>query len=629
MLDIFLSIFDISETDKDYANLLHKLSIKYGKKISTQFYDFLMRNGYTKNFLRGESEILRLSKTQMQYQRNLFSLDFYDLIPYIYNVGLIHYRIRLDNTYVVAAHSLLKNLYTEIIFEEKYSNVKEILKVLEKYLGLSLAIMLHSYYERSDLCLFSVNEFKSIVDIINNIKRSHITNYDNIRGMIEKDDLSQDIVEVIKDPKKCYVSEILERHRHALDRITVDMVEEISAYHSTYHVAVSDLLINYLNKNIVKEDTLQRINFLTKEFLSYLDSIVDMMISHEKNTIILEIMLIIEKIININFKRDFPEIIIEFQNIIKENSNLINELILSDHEETGFDISMKFFVNNRYYYLNANLCVKNKKFLQESVLKIYINLFQELFNIHIQEIKYLEMAQQLLESEKIKNIFLASVTHEIRTPLNAILGFAQLLKKMRNVDETTVKYAEKIIEAGGKLLDYVNKIIDFSKLQTNKLALNKKDNKVLTIVNRVISILSSLLSEKKIKLEIDIDPNLTVYADEKLLEDVVFNILGNAIKFVGHEGHIVIRGYEDTAMREMVISIADDGIGFDPKNKDKIFEPFFQEARGDNPIVKGSGLGLSIVKSIIENHGGRVWAESELGKGATFYFTIPLLNKKS
>jgi GAF domain-containing protein len=235
-----------------------------------------------------------------------------------------------------------------------------------------------------------------------------------------------------------------------------------------------------------------------------------------------------------------------------------------------------------------------------------------------------EKSRQLEEASKHKSQFLANMSHELRTPLNAILGYAELIldsiygeptEKMRTVLER--------LQANGKhLLGLINDVLDLSKIEAGQLTLSLDDYSLSDVVHGVVSAVEPLAAEKRLAFKAEVAPDLpTGHGDGRRLSQVLLNLVGNAIKFTD-KGEVAIRASATNGA--FTVAVCDTGPGIAPGDQAKIFEEFQQ---ADSSITRkkgGTGLGLSIAKRIIEMHGGRIWVESEPGKGSTFYFSLPV-----
>jgi signal transduction histidine kinase len=235
-----------------------------------------------------------------------------------------------------------------------------------------------------------------------------------------------------------------------------------------------------------------------------------------------------------------------------------------------------------------------------------------------------EKSRELSEASKHKSQFLANMSHELRTPLNAILGYAELMldsiygepsDKMRTV-------LERLQSNGRHLLGLINDVLDLSKIEAGQLTLSLNDYSLGDVVHGVVSAVEPLAAEKRLAFTAEVAPDLpTGRGDGRRLSQVLLNLVGNAIKFTD-KGEVAIRA--SVTDGAFTVAVCDTGPGIAAADQAKIFEEFQQ---ADSSITRkkgGTGLGLSIAKRIIEMHGGRIWVESEPGKGSTFYFTLPV-----
>jgi len=239
--------------------------------------------------------------------------------------------------------------------------------------------------------------------------------------------------------------------------------------------------------------------------------------------------------------------------------------------------------------------------------------------------------------DRMKTDFISTVSHELRTPLTSVLGFAKLidnkLKKSlfpllpeddRKVTKAVKQVAENlgiVISEGQRLTALINDVLDIAKMEAGKIEWDMESLSVVEIVERAIAAVSSLLEESRIELVREIADDLPeAIGDRDRLIQVVINLLSNAIKFTD-KGKITCRvQLQENAVE---IAIADTGMGIAAEDLGKVFDQFKQVGDTLTDKPKGTGLGLPICKQIIEHHGGQIWAESELGKGSTFAFTLP------
>ncbi|MEZ4772407.1 MAG: response regulator [Bacteroidia bacterium] len=237
-----------------------------------------------------------------------------------------------------------------------------------------------------------------------------------------------------------------------------------------------------------------------------------------------------------------------------------------------------------------------------------------------------ETAERLRQVDRLKDEFLANTSHELRTPLNGIIGITESL--FEQSDNLRVRQNLGMVIASGKRLSsLVNDLLDFSRIRNADLVLRQRPIDLRSVVDVVLQVSLPMARGKNLQLENLVPAELpAAFADEDRLTQILYNLIGNAIKFT-ENGYIhVTASVKD---EKLEIAIADTGIGIAKDKWESIFDAFEQ---GDGSISRtyaGTGLGLSISKTLVERHGGRMWVESEVGKGSTFYFTLTISDEKA
>jgi len=228
---------------------------------------------------------------------------------------------------------------------------------------------------------------------------------------------------------------------------------------------------------------------------------------------------------------------------------------------------------------------------------------------------------QAREANRAKDTFLSSMSHELRTPLNAINGFSQILLAKADTPENAKKFIEKINISGNNLLALVNTILDFSKIEAGKMELHHAPFLMYELTKEVRILVESMAHKKSLSLDLVLNTEIIINADRQLIKQVLVNLLSNAIKF-SPDGEAITLTYTADETHH-IFGVADHGHGIPEDKIATLFDPFVQIREHQNESIKGSGLGLSIVKKIIELHHGKVWIESTIGKGSCFYFSLP------
>ncbi|MCD4843459.1 MAG: PAS domain S-box protein [Methanosarcinales archaeon] len=237
-------------------------------------------------------------------------------------------------------------------------------------------------------------------------------------------------------------------------------------------------------------------------------------------------------------------------------------------------------------------------------------------------------SQELAAASKTKSEFLANMSHELRTPLNSVIGFSEILHDLTfgPLNEKQLKYVNNVLISGKHLLALINDILDLSKVEAGKMEIIYEDFSVSTVINEVKTLVVSIALKKHIMIDVTVDEKLTtIHADVGKFKQILFNLMSNAIKFSPNDSAITIDAQCINDMAQ--IAITDTGIGISKDDQKKLFQSFVQVDASTSRQFGGTGLGLALTKRLVELHDGKVWVESELGKGSTFTFTLPLKGK--
>lgn len=229
------------------------------------------------------------------------------------------------------------------------------------------------------------------------------------------------------------------------------------------------------------------------------------------------------------------------------------------------------------------------------------------------------------EANRLKTQFLANMSHELRTPLNAIINYTKFVQNPTDTEDPQTRsfYLERVLVNAEHLLGLINDILDLSKIEAGLMELSYEQVQLAPLLQGVMSTAVGLTKDKGLALELDVSDDLpAVWIDSMRIRQVLLNLLSNAAKFT-NEGGITVRAYP-TGDGFVTIEVKDTGIGIAPEHHELIFEDFRQVQHELTREYQGTGLGLPISKRIVEMHGGRMWLESALGEGSTFFFTLPV-----
>jgi len=235
-----------------------------------------------------------------------------------------------------------------------------------------------------------------------------------------------------------------------------------------------------------------------------------------------------------------------------------------------------------------------------------------------------DKSRQLEVANKHKSEFLANMSHELRTPLNAIIGFSEVLleKMFGEINAKQQDYLSDIHSSGRHLLALINDILDLSKIEAGRMELEPSDFDVPTALQNAMTLVRERAQRHGIALSLDIDPSVReLRADERKFKQILVNLLSNAVKFTPDGGQVALRARP--VDRGLEVSVSDTGIGIAPEDQEKVFEEFRQVGGDYKTKQEGTGLGLALARRFVELHRGVITVQSELGKGATFTFTIP------
>ena len=236
--------------------------------------------------------------------------------------------------------------------------------------------------------------------------------------------------------------------------------------------------------------------------------------------------------------------------------------------------------------------------------------------------------EKILAADKVKNEFLANISHELRTPLNAIIGFSEALnmKIFGPLNDKQTEYVTDIHVSGLHLLGMINEILELSKIEAKAIKLALCKFNLQTSVNEVVNIVKPLANKKNITLQKFAKDFLEIEADYQKIQQILYNLLSNAIKFTPDEGQIEI-GYKKQD-EKVLLWVKDNGVGIDKKYEGKIFGKFVQLNNVYSKKESSTGLGLTITKELVELHNGKIWFESVVGEGTTFFVEMPLEQPK-
>ncbi|MBW8334501.1 MAG: PAS domain-containing sensor histidine kinase [Prolixibacteraceae bacterium] len=250
------------------------------------------------------------------------------------------------------------------------------------------------------------------------------------------------------------------------------------------------------------------------------------------------------------------------------------------------------------------------------------------FTIDITERKHAEMAlreseTRLRELNATKDKFFSIIAHDLRNPFNSIIGFSDLLaKQVQEKDyESISNYSQIILNSSQRAMDLLMNLMDWSRMQTGRIEFIPECFDLVELTNEVLKLLNNSSQQKSIAVSTEFPPLIFVLADKQMISTVLRNLISNAIKFAHTGGEICISAKPKQG--EWVITIADNGVGINKETIDKLFRIDESYSTLGTQNEKGTGLGLLLCKEFVEKHDGKIWIESEVGKGSKFHFSVP------
>lgn len=322
-----------------------------------------------------------------------------------------------------------------------------------------------------------------------------------------------------------------------------------------------------------------------------------------------------------NMARNYSKI--EFEKLANEEYDTDDEGMILDKTFRSFINALSNKEQERKQFLKQVLDANAKQnTLTEELKKNNERLEQTV----LARTAYLQdTIKELKNANLARTNFIANMSHELRTPLNVILGSAEMLQEKiwGPLTEKQSRYIDNITNSGGHLLDLINDVLDISKIASGKMELSAEPFYVEQLIRQTVLEIETYVKEKNLQVKLSIEPkDFKIVADQVKIRQIMYNLLSNSAKFTGQDGHIGIKVVKKDSIME--VSVKDDGIGIAEENLEKIFYEFEQV---DNPYRKkyeGTGLGLPLVKKLVEMHGGTVRIRSGLGIGTEVVFSIPL-----
>lgn len=555
-------------------------------------------------------------------------------IARIHNIGSIHFSINLEPSKVtygfLAINEVLKKLakVNELVNQHKC--------LISKILRLAEHLMNDGYYiQKNKIYTDSIEHLKGF-----NAQNELYLGFELHKQNMKKIDRAQNAQSAMKEinsiqenSTKCTFGKILDvlKSDEKYEYILGDNLQSVTSLHKSWHEQFLDF------KQAAKEDnkTLMQshktnISNTTQELKTLLDRVIHESIKDGHTALNIGIKSMQNISAFFHKKEYFDDFDEMFRIVLKDTFSefkwAIDDIYI-DHN-TQADDSYKIKKTLRHSTKTIFIGLKLKSNYANDYVYEMLHILIEVLDLHFcareREILLISFADKAEKANKSKDIFLANMSHELRTPLNAITGFSQIIMMKKDTPDAIKNYVSKINIAGKNLLDLVNAILDFAKLEAKKMLFNPKLSSISDILSEVRTLIEPLASEKNINLKLPNILFLNLYIDATLFKQVLINLLSNAIKFTNDGGSVSLSIIYDAKKRVYEFEVKDNGIGLSEKSISKLFKAFSQIDDDYQKLQQGCGLGLIISKKIIEElHKGSLWVESKLGEGSSFFVNMP------
>ncbi|MDD2906305.1 MAG: ATP-binding protein [Sulfurimonas sp.] len=642
-LDAIFKSFHISKQVLEERKNIALYIESFSSLIVERFYDYLLSSPDFEKALN-KVDLPRLKRLRIESLVSLFTDEFDDTLLNKIARAHLDTSMRINPYIIASAFEILKDSILDI------SSVNELLKrdlkVILKFLHIAEFVVQDDYAKNT---LSDMSETKTGLIVMFETLFEMLTIHKNkntyLLQLWEIGELRPPYGGVLpqSDANLCPFSMMLlkvkEDFKHIHD-LNID-IDSISKSHHDYHDAVKELY-DFAQNNASMDIQTQQIQKIQK----ISDSLFERITKPFEHTSSLTFLSINS---GIRFMQKYNATINETKflpfnnpkNMVSFMQNMIEDAIKSSLAWAIFDIKVAnekcvafgevcetIILSN----MTLNICLSIKDVPYKSfiidVLKVFLEVLKATVINREKEYSFMALADKAETANRAKDMFLANMSHELRTPLNAIIGFSQILKTRQEIPENLRPYIEKIAISGNNLLNLVNTILDFAKIEAGKISYHPKMTLLSEITNEVSMVMTSLTQAKNISLELPGDLSLALFVDPQLIKQVLINLLSNAVKFTPPNGKIVLSIRFEQKDNEFVISVCDTGVGIAQEDIFKLFTPFTQI---DNPLhasAKGTGLGLTITKRIVEDlHGGRIWVQSKVGEGSCFSVALPVSNE--
>ncbi|WP_294965740.1 ATP-binding protein [Sulfurimonas sp.] len=561
-------------------------------------------------------------------------------IERVCKVGYVHSSLKLESAKVKYGFFGISQLLSRMSGIDPLVNKN--FALLSKILALVEYLVVDSSYYKTNISENNVSQNSSIwmLDKVYSVFSIHKENYSKIETFMKSDkrDLSE-LNSITTDSSECKFHKLLESfdtQSELLNASGID-IKELTRLHVKWHSLVTEFK-SFKEDELKQKELFEKLTLTTNELYEFMDR----PLKEFSTSGFLSLNAGLKAISSINNVFSQHDLILSSEvnisaNVIQSIKESLQSTLAWAIEDIKIDtkefdleeFDLKKIIKYRKFNFYIGLSLKslaNKLYLKE-ILILLLEALELNFSIKERELSLMGYVDKAESANHAKDVFLSSMSHELRTPLTAVNGYSEVLMLRPDTPDNIREYIKKINIAGNNLLELVNTILDFAKLEAGKMKFNPTLSSVYLILKEVETLSTPMALKKNISLKVVLDLHLYLLLDARLFKQAILNLISNAIKFTPENGKISLTISYEEKRKEYVFSICDTGIGISKEDQGKLFQSFVQIENVYQKSTSGTGLGLMLCKKIIEGlHKGRIWVDSEPDKGSCFHVSIPTPN---
>jgi len=634
-IDALLKSYFISNDDLERRSALHEFSHSLSAIVIDDFAQNYILNNPELSIYLAHTDIHRFIKNIKEFVAFTLTAPVdEDYVQKILSVGSVHFSIKLEPANVSYGFWAINEVLN------KLSNVNELVKehrtLISKIFRFVEHVMNKGYYqqkEKSNKASLETSKSFSAQNELYLAFQLHKRNMQKIELALESTQNISILEEIDENSDSCAFGKVLQTLivDKKFENIFELDIHQVKHIHDSWHEEFVKFKQAVLDNNS-KDIQLYKNNIsnLTDNLKKILDDTLQNSLKDGQIALNSGIKAM-RNMTDLFHKRELHH---DYKNMFKETLKdtfhdfnwAIDDICFNFENETNLNCTIKKTIRHDAKNIFIGINVKpeqNNDYIIE-MISMLLEVLDLHFSIKEREASLISFADKAEAANKSKDMFLANMSHELRTPLNAITGFSQIIMMKKDTPEAIKNYVEKINIAGNNLLDLVNTILDFAKLEAGKMQFSPRLSNISNVISEVTTLISPLALKKEITLKMPKIISLNLYIDDKLFKQVLINLLTNAVKFTPEGGNVSLSIVYDASKHMYEFEVKDNGIGLSKDSISKLFQAFSQVDNSYQKLQQGTGLGLMISKKIIEDlHKGKIWVESEENKGSSFFLSMP------